>query len=611
MTNTENNRAPSLTARIARPLLRRARTATRSRGCMRSLAAACLAALLAACGGSGQGEGDYTLDEGTQRNVADVLWLERFDRAALPPQSRDTIFAPKNRPDALAARFSDYLNGLLADPSELTPDYRGLYGLMTAQAETSAQQVYAMNTLLGLDSVKGFEPLPPAKAFSWPIDDRVQTEYQVGWHFFVGSVFAETGEEFGVQLMFWSHSLLPPAKAAAAGLSPVENLMSEMHLAVTPVGERHYRARPAVIAGTSGLLKMSDAPVSFEIGRNSMRSRSAESFFPVDLVARGVDRSRAEAVPIGLKLTLRQTKGYVLNGADGMAPSCDGIGTLYYSVPGLQVDPALSEIEVKGKTYKISHGKLWYDHQWATGFVPKGHVRHPSMRALINARFAAGLDTSYPGWDWMFAAFDDDTEMALSALHNTALTSFYDQTGPTPPPVMTVNATATYIDQAGRAQQVPATVRVTDWVRSTASHGEFAATGTWYPDRVEVETAAESIPADKRRFTLRPIVQGGQQGFFAAGIEYSEGAVFVEQDGRVVGRGFLESTGYADNTRQSLELAGIPVTAEAVELVRARDKPDLALAAASAQYWAEHPIEVTDDPGRAGEANVAICRGLL
>ena len=93
-----------------------------------TLLAGCLAAVLSACGGGSSSGESGALDAGTQRNAADVLWLDSFDRAALPLESREAMFAPKNRPDALATRFSNHLNALLADPSALTPDYGKLYG---------------------------------------------------------------------------------------------------------------------------------------------------------------------------------------------------------------------------------------------------------------------------------------------------------------------------------------------------------------------------------------------------------------------------------------------------------------------------------------------------
>src|SRR5574344_1504660 len=56
-----------------------------------------------------------------------------------------------------------------------------------------------------------------------------------------------------------------------------------------------------------------------------------------------------------------------------------------------------------------------------------------------------------------------------------------------------------------------------------------------------------------------------------SGLQYSEGAVYLKNaQGEKVGRGFLESTGYADGNAQMLKLAGIPATPEMLKLLEPR-----------------------------------------
>lgn len=81
-----------------------------------------------------------------------------------------------------------------------------------------------------------------------------------------------------------------------------------------------------------------------------------------------------------------------------------------------------------------------------------------------------------------------------------------------------------------------------------------------------VESAV--VPEERRQFYLIPIVETGQQGYFAAGSQYSEGAVYLEKlDGERIGRGFLESTAYADVRKQALVLCGIPTDEYLMDLL--------------------------------------------
>jgi hypothetical protein len=167
--------------------------------------------------------------------------------------------------------------------------------------------------------------------------------------------------------------------------------------------------------------------------------------------------------------------------------------------------------------------------------------------------------------------FDDDTEISLSVPKTNANNEFYMQTGPQPPGEMTEAANGLYMDQDGNYGPVTGSIRVTEWTKSTVSHDQYMATNTWYPNRVEVIMDTGLVPEEKSHFTLVPIVEGGQEGWFAPGWQYSEGAVYVEApDGTLFGRGFLELTGWADYRKQLLHIAGMPETEEMMEIIDIR-----------------------------------------
>ena len=69
-----------------------------------------------------------------------------------------------------------------------------------------------------------------------------------------------------------------------------------------------------------------------------------------------------------MDIILNLTKGYVLNGDQGLSPSCGGVGTIYYSVPNLRIKPGESSLSINGNKIRLTGGKFWYDHQWGYRF---------------------------------------------------------------------------------------------------------------------------------------------------------------------------------------------------------------------------------------------------
>jgi predicted secreted hydrolase len=500
------------------------------------------------------------IDEETKSNIAKALWMQEFNAEEIPEEIIKRLRSKKNSNNGFGKRMQYLLEERIKNPDSFTPDYKKVYKTLIQHSKSlSPQQAYAMTLFLGMDSSKGYEAIPAKADFKLPQDDVPQFGYQLGWHFIVGSCIGENGKEYGVQFMFWQYALLPPDIAKHFGLSDIENQILELHLAVSEAGGNHYRSKPILIAGTTGLLDFSNNPFDYTFGKNKIKALKEDSTFPLQIKGWGIDLSSDSPSEIEVDITLTQTKDYLLQGKNGCDPCCGGVGTLYYSVPNLRVDPDKSILRINEEEVSLKSGKFWYDHQWCNGMLPAGSPRVKVLRAANN------LSEKPPGgWDWFMAQFKDDRELTMASIHSNEMKQFYEQTGPNPPGIMEVEVSGKYIDEKSNSTGVKGILKVTEWIKSVKSQDPelYLVTNTWYPQKWEFEFG-EDVPEDIRKFIMTPIVEEGQSGFFGDGLHYSEGAVYLKDyDGNSIGRGFAESTGYADTMLNRLKLAGLPATEE-------------------------------------------------
>jgi hypothetical protein len=321
------------------------------------------------------------------------------------------------------------------------------------------------------------------------------------------------------------------------------------------------------------------------MGNNVLRSLQPGAIYPLQLQARGRYKGPNGATDLGIDLTFASGKEILLQGVDGCSPCCDGVGTLYYSIPYLELDTTKSILSLKGEEVTLTGGTFWFDHQWG---MLAGSGRSPVVRAASNL-----APPSAGGWDWFEAQFDGNRQITVAAIHTEYSLAFQNQSGPTPPGTMSVPAQGKYVDADGNAVDAKATLVIDAWLKSadTPDPALFTPTDVWYPNRWTF-TFGPEVPEDIRTFTMVPVVPTGQVGFFGAAAQYSEGAVFLEDAaGNTVGRGYAESVSYADTLRNVVALAGLPVTDEMVTQMRSTG-PSAELKAASQAYVFTHAAEL-------------------
>lgn len=521
------------------------------------------------------------LDAETRDNIAGALWMPELQPDQITPDVLAKMTSQKNSNRAFGERFQYRLRYMLDNPDSFTPSFKRRYELLLQYSDSlSPHQAYAMSVLLGSDSSKGYKQLPDVTPPGFPTTNAEDLEMQVGWYFFVGSCTGANGKEYGVELMIWRYALLPLPVARHFGLSNIENQIVELQFAISEAGGRHYQAVPIVIAGTTGLLEYGADSIYARMGKNVIKPLVEGSLFPICVQAQGTYKGSDGPVEIAIDLTLTSGKGYLLQGKDGCSPCCGGVGTLYYSMPNLVMDGSKSSLRFNGEEVTLREGRFWFDHQWATGMIPGGSPRSHVLRA------AATMQKPGPGgWDWFMAQFDGDRQLTVSSLHANEFREFYFQTGPTPPGTMTVPITGKYMDEHAQQHDVSGTLAITEWLKSedTPDPAQYPPTDTWYPNRWEFSFDT-GLPEEIRRFTMTPIVAGGQSGYFAFGGHYSEGAVYLrDPQGRDIGRGFAESVLYADVKKMLVALAGLP-DSEEVHAALEHETPTLLEKAQSIAY---------------------------
>lgn len=447
-------------------------------------------------------------------------------------------------------RMRARLQDLLDNPDSFTPDYTERYQqLLTHCDGLTAHSAYAMTMLLGKDSSRGYRELPSHPTFDFPAAHVPDLECQVGWHFFVGTALGADGLHYGIQFMLWTYALLPAPLRDSLGLNAIGNQVMEVHVAISREGDRHYRGAPVVVVDD---IEVGGEPFRFRAGENIAESLTDGSFLPLRIRGSAIDGSASD-LEVSVDLTFEQGKPPFLQGKDGAAPSVGGVGTLYYSIPRMTLAATGSSIRIGNDTVELVSGDFWFDHQWGTGFMPNGNPRQEDVRAMSD------LPTPGPGgWDWFMMQFEGDQQLTLAAMHdNHHKADFYDQTGDKPGTMM-VPASGKWIDAAGTAHEASGTMRVTDWVRAERSPDPttYPVSHAWYPNHWIFDMDGD-VPAPMKSFELTPIVDGGQAGYFAPGMQYSEGAVLISDSNGPIGRGFAESVGYVTRRDAILAIAGI------------------------------------------------------
>lgn len=460
-------------------------------------------------------------------------------------------------------RMKARLNELLANPDTYSPDYTVRYGRLLAHSDDlTAHAAYAMTMLLGKDSSHGYRPLPQHPTFEFPAAHIPDLECQVGWHFFVGTALGADGRHYGIQFMLWTYSLLPAPVRDALGLDPIANQVMEVHVAVSREGDRHYRGAPVVVVDD---IEVRPDPFRYRAGSNIAEALQSGAYIPLRIHGSSRDGSTTPATDVEFDLTFIDGKPPFLQGDNGAAPSVGGVGTLYYSIPRLTLAEHGSWVRVGTDTVQLVSGSFWFDHQWGTGFMPNGNPLQEDVRAMSD------LPTPGPGgWDWFMLQFEGDLQLTLAAMHDNAhKAAFYDQTG-SMPGTMTAPVNGKWIDADGMAHQAAGEMKVTDWVRADRSPdpATYPVSHVWYPNHWVFDMTGD-IPDVMRHVELTPIVDGGQAGYFAPGMQYSEGAVTLTGPQGMVGRGFAESVGYVTKNDAILAIAGVTDDTELIASLNA------------------------------------------
>ena len=208
---------------------------------------------------------------------------------------------------------------------------------------------------------------------------------------------------------------------------------------------------------------------------------------------------RGEEFSYALNLAARGAP--MLNGQAGFSVKAPDPrhASYYYSQPQLLVD---GTVTLAGRESHVT-GQAWLDHEWSSELLPE----------------------SAQGWDWI----------GINLLDGSALMAFRLR------------------GDGGRALWSAASVRPTGVetrIRSIET-ATFEPLRHWRSTRTGITYPVEwRVQIDQRVFTLLALMDDQElDSRRSTGAIYWEGAVRLIEDGRVVGRGYLEMTGYGERLR--------------------------------------------------------------
>ncbi len=327
--------------------------------------------------------------------------------------------------------------------------------------------------------------LPP-RTLQFPRDFGSHPDLATEWWYITGHARAQDGREFGYQVTFF-RSRIDAAKPLNSAFAAKQIVFA--HAAITDLEGKKLWHDQRIAREGFGVASASQSDTDVKLRDWSLVRRPD---------SQGTYEAHVAAAGFAIDLRFAPTQPVLLQGDAGLSrkgPSPDQ-ASYYYSEPQLA---AQGRLTLQGRAFDVT-GTAWLDHEVSEALL------HPDA----------------VGWDWIGMNLDD----------GSALTAFHLRR------------------RDGSAFWAGGSMRQKGGAGRSFSENEvrFQAESTWtsprtkavYPTRWRVQTSAGT-------FTVRALLDDQElDGSGATGGVYWEGlSELLDAQGKRVGRGYLEMTGYA------------------------------------------------------------------
>ena len=321
----------------------------------------------------------------------------------------------------------------------------------------------------------------------FPRDHGSHPDYRNEWWYITGVVRDSNSRELGLQVTFFRNRP-GVAEESASRFAPRQLIFAHAAIADAEHGRLRHDQRTERAA--------------FELaGAELATTRAWVRDWSLALAAPDTYTARIAARDFAIDATFRAKDMPLLQGDNGYSrkgPAPEH-ASYYYSRPQLDVAATLL---VEGRR-RVVTGRAWLDHEWSSAYMAAGAV----------------------GWDWIGINLDDGGALMAFRMRDSG--------------GGTVWAGATLREASGATEKFEA--------RSV----RFTPRRTWTSPRTSIRYAVQfDVTVGGIDYAIVPMMDDQELDSLAStGTVYWEGVVTLLRDGRPIGRGYLELTGYGNALR--------------------------------------------------------------
>jgi predicted secreted hydrolase len=343
-------------------------------------------------------------------------------------------------------------------------------------------------SMLGMAAAGGTEyaPVTPGHPLMFPQDLGSHPQFRTEWWYVTGWLATEQGESLGFQVTFF-RTRPDIDENNPSAFAPRQLLVAHCALSDPKRGKlwQDQRIRRAGL----GLAAAAEGSTNVWIEGWSLKREDLTYVAKID------------ADDFSFDLALLETQAALINGDGGVSRKGPQLqaSSYYYSLPHMRVTGIISRGGAKNQVT----GEAWFDHEWSSEY----------------------LDAEAAGWDWIGIDLNDGA--ALMAFRIRGL--------------------------KGEQRWAGGTLRSADGATQIlkAADVDFRAGRRWSSPRTGIIYPVEwAVRAGTRTITLQPLLDDQENDTrLSTGAIYWEGAVRAYEQNKLVGRGYLELTGYGERLR--------------------------------------------------------------